>query len=224
MDPLIFYTSTNRKGKNDAKGAFIPEAEAFAELHGISKSHLIAVPQDIPVIQRRRIFREVCKKYSDIDTLVYFGHGTKASLPGIGVNNYNLKYCLDYIKGCSADRLTVVLYACLAGKGLGIADKLYQGLEEYVGSLKVVSHLSSGHTSWNPYGEYSGIGINGAGEMIIEKTDPLWGKWVSELKSNREFRLSFPFWTRERIQEYLEYGYSTVVTCPTCGGTGTIRN
>lgn len=204
MNPLIFYTSTDRKGKKDSTYVFAPEAKAFARLHGVSKDRLIPIPQNISVIQRRKIFRETCKKYSDIDKIIYFGHGSKNSLPGIGMNLYNMKYCVDYIEGCAADQLTIVLYACLAGKNLGIADKLYLALQEHLYCCKVVAHLTAGHSSKNPYAEYSGIGKNNSGQNIVEKTDPLWKTWMKELKENQGFRLSFPFWTKERIYDYLK--------------------
>lgn len=204
MNPLIFYTSTDRKGKKDSTYVFKPEAKAFAQLHGVPDSRVIPVPQNISIIARRKIFRETCKKYEDIDKIVYFGHGSKSSLPGIGMNLYNLKYCVDYINGCAADQLTIVLYACLAGKGFGIADQLYWALQEHLYCCKVVAHLSAGHASWNPYAEYSGIGKNKDGRKIIDSSDPLWSTWLKELKENQEFRLSFPFWTETRIREYLE--------------------
>ena len=81
MNPLIFYTSTDRKGKHDATGAFIPEAEAFAKLHGIDKKRLIPVPQNIPIIARRKIFRETCRAHKNIDTIAEISKiSTSASL------------------------------------------------------------------------------------------------------------------------------------------------
>lgn len=194
MKSLILYTSTDRKGKHDATGAFIPEARAFEILHG---GIFVPIPQIIPKWERKEKVKRYLLSNQDIDNIIYFGHGTPRGLPGLG---YTLANINQLVKLIPSTVKTIVLYACLAGKGFGFGDKLDTLLPPYV---KTISHLTAGHTSWNPFSEYSGEGPNKSGIPIIGKKDILWRKWIKALKEDQSFRLSFPFMSSLEIRSYL---------------------
>lgn len=227
MKSLVFYTSTNRKGKHDATGAFIPEALAFAKIHEVPKVDVIAIPQNIPPWDRRYLFRSAVrkrKKYGETyDGIVYLGHGSKSGLPGLGMG-YRVKpsgtpeAMADLLSPILEPWATVVLYTCLAGKGFGYADDLFHEFGENMPcGPTLVAHLSRGHTTFNPWAEYSGEGPDGAGRDIIERDDPLWPRWRAALKADQWFRLSFPFMAHEQILAYLEPKDKEFWTCSKCG-------
>jgi hypothetical protein len=177
MKAIVFHTSTDRKGRHDATGAFVPEAKAFAKIHGVAPSDMIAVPQNIPVWDRRGMVRYAFRAQASrgvlFDAVVYFGHGTKTSLPGLGYREAQLRQLAALIRGVLRPGGHVVLYACSSGKGYGFADKLDQAIEDSgLGPVKTVAHLTAGHVSINPHTEYSGEGPTLSGVPIIAPTDP----------------------------------------------------
>jgi hypothetical protein len=108
------------------------------------------------------------------------------------------------IAQCVASDGKVVLYACLAGKGLGIADKIDIALAALgLPEVQTISHLSKGHTSINSKTEYSGEGPENRGVPIIDRHNPLWETWVDRLRENQAFRLSFPFMSQAEIESEL---------------------
>jgi hypothetical protein len=108
------------------------------------------------------------------------------------------------IAGCIAPDGKLVLYACLAGKDFGIADKIDIALTNLgFPDVRSVSHISKGHTSWNPLGEYSGEGPEKQGAPIIDRSNPLWRTWLEQLREDQAFRLSFPFMTQVQIESEL---------------------
>lgn len=221
---LVIYQSTNRKNRKDATGAFIPEAKAFQKIHGVPDGNMIPIPHDMKRHVRWSKFSfslnfEKMIIDNKLDAIVYFGHGTPRSLPLIGAKmsprDLHLIGNVRVAKRTSADMAKrivnciksdgkVILYACLAGKGFGFADRL----DEHFADLgrpyiRTISHITAGHTSWNPNAEYSGEGPDRMGVPIIKKSDPLWKKWISALRSNQWFRLSFPFMSVAEIRSRL---------------------
>lgn len=228
MKALVFYTSTNRKGQHDSSGAFKPEALAFAKIHGVAKTDMIPVPQDIPLWDRRWLVNRVLDKAGErrdlYDAVAYFGHGTTTSLPGMGYPQAQIPKLVGLLAQVLAPNAVIVLYACSAGKGFGFADRLDVALAK-AGREDVctVSHLTAGHVSINPHCEYSGEGPMQWGTPIVAKTSPLWGRWVSALRNNQWFRLSFPFLTWNDIVAQLGGDAAEAPEpgvrwrCPKCG-------
>lgn len=228
MKALVFFTSTNRKGRKDATGAFIPEAKAFAKIHGVPKRDLIAVPQDIPLWDRRWIVRKALQKRAGVatayDAVIYLGHGTPTSLPGLGLRQNNLAWFADGVAGLIGWKGVLVLYACSAGKGFGVADRIDVELADRgFKEVRTVAHLTPGHASWNPYAEYSGEGPTSRGVPIIAKGSKVWQRWISALRNNQWFRLSFPFMTQSEIVRQLGGNEAEAPEpgvkwrCPECG-------
>ena len=197
MKALVFHTSTNRKGKHDASGAFNPEARAFQKLHEIPDEHMLGIPHGLKPWTRRKRFENQCRAHADgtFDAVVYFGHGTPRGLPGLGyrVGNDGHDRMASIVASVLSSSGRVVLYACLAGKGFGFADRLAVSLRYRDPKAEVIAHLSKGHTSWNPVCEYSGRGKGRTGLPIIGRRNALWQKWVKRLREDQAFRLSFPF-------------------------------
>jgi hypothetical protein len=207
MKALVFYQSTNRKGRHDATGAFVPEAEAFLDLHGHLGIVRVPIPHDTPRWRRRRIFESVCKEHGDgtFDAIVYFGHGTPRGLPGLGYRcgNDGHDRMADHAAMPLHEAGKVVLFACLAGKGFGFADRMALSLRFRDPKAEVIAHLTKGHTSWNPVAEYSGRGKGHAGLPIIGRRNALWKEWVRRLRDDQKFRLTFPFLTLTEINAQL---------------------
>lgn len=199
MKTLIAYSSTDRKGKKDASGAFIPEAFAFKKLHEFQYVQLTPIPQDIPKEKRFKIIMDAL--FNPIDTFVYFGHGTPNGLPGLGINRSNVDVFAKKLDSLIEPHGRIILFACLAGKGFGIGDLLDTKVKE---NVKTYSHLTAGHTDWNPFVEYSGEGPTRSGIPIITASDPLWPLWIKRLKEDQKFRLTFPFLSYGEIETWLK--------------------
>lgn len=222
MNSLVFYTSTDRKGQHDATGAFEPEAQAFARIHGATD--LIPVPQNRPVWDRRWFVRRKLRQLSQAgvsyDAVVYFGHGTPSSLPGLGLRQGDLKWFVDGLVDLLRPDGVLVLYACLAGRGFGIGDRIDVALADRgYESIRTVAHLTPGHVSINPHTEYSGEGPTDRGLPVIPTSSPLWPLWVKRLREDQAFRLSFPFMSEMEIAECLAEVPATAFKgrCPQCG-------
>jgi hypothetical protein len=197
MKALVFYTSTDRKGKKDATGAFIPEAEAFQKLWNVPEVNMRAISHQLSVNQRRFSFESLCRNSipGEFDAVVYFGHGTTRGLPGLGYQLWNDGHdrMAEHLAIPLKRKGRVALYACLAGKGFGFADRLAFSLRYRAPDAEVISHLTAGHTSWNPWAEYSGRGPRHTGQDVISRKDALWSAWVERLRNDQPFRLWFPF-------------------------------
>jgi hypothetical protein len=205
LNALVFYTSTDRKGRPDATGAFIPEAKAFQRLWMVDPENMIGIPQNIPRWKRRIKVIRACKAREDakFDAFVYFGHGSRWGLSGLGFYRWNINTLVKSIVQCCSETTRIVLYACLAGRKLGFADKLHHKVTDHLTYAKTVAHLTAGHASWNPYAEWSGIGPKGKGLNIIDRDDPLWPTWRKMLRADQDFRLSFPFMSPGEIDTAL---------------------
>jgi hypothetical protein len=208
---LVIYQSTNRKGRKDATGAFIAEAQAFQKIHGVNNQDMIAIPHELERDHKSLIVLQalIDRRGQALDAVVYFGHGTPKGLPSMGIGIRTTQGVADYKKlrlfaKAIAESVNpygrVVLYACLAGKDIGFADKLDHQLPE---TVRTIAHLTAGHTSWNPRTEYSGEGPTNSGIAIVKVSSELWARWIDRLKHNQKFRLSFPFMSQLEIENVL---------------------
>lgn len=216
---LVFYSNTNVRGRKDATGAFIPEAEAFARLHSIPKTNVIGIK--LPRVnkeQRRREVLNAIKRHGHRDkigAIAFFGHGWPNGIQ-FGFDRKHIpELVVEMTRTCTPD-VKVMLFACLAaendskidnrkigpGTDGGFCDRLRDEMARYgLGEGRVDGHLTAGHTSWNPYlvrflctdvfdHEYGATG----GAYVVAPRSQLWRKWITALKNQKGgMRYRFPF-------------------------------
>jgi hypothetical protein len=225
---LVFYTSVNVRGKNDAKGAFIPEAEHYAKLHGIPEENMFGIP--CPRLRkdkrRERVLDTVSGFKNDIESIAMFGHGWPSGIQ-FGFNRKNHTELLDAIVDKCTGEFKLILFACLAaendvrereirnigpGTDGGFADVFRDSMVRYgINFGHVDAHKTAGHTSWNPYlvrflcedvddPEFGAIG----GGWLVEPRSQFWGKWVKKLRARSTgLRYRFPFMDELEIKTEL---------------------
>jgi len=215
LDPamsLVVYQSTNRAGRHDATGAFKPEALEYKRLHSVSPKLMLPIPHGLDAVNKARKVLGALRGIGDgqLDAFVYFGHGTTKSFPSMGFGlgfsgDRDVRQLAAEIARVGGGNIFVCLYACLTGKGFGVADWLGDELRDRLDEpgARVFAHLGAGHTTKFPFAEYSGEGAGDLGVPVIGSKDPLWRKWVNKLQNDQAFRLSIPFMTKQEIREAL---------------------
>ena len=197
MSKIIFYSNTNSNGKNDATGAFVPEAKAFAKYYGVPPENVVGVNCKLPPIQRRKAVIKKLKQAKDFEVLMFFGHGWPDGIQ-FGFNRANideLASAIDFVDG-----MKIGIFACLTAEndtrdnnidGLGVAtdggfaDKLRDVLNvEYGWTGWVDAHKTAGHATWNPYVVRFKAGQHLGGQWIITPGTDLWKHWVRALANN----------------------------------------
>ncbi|MHC4397978.1 MAG: hypothetical protein ACYS1A_20230, partial [Planctomycetota bacterium] len=85
------------------------------KLHGVYRHCVIRIPHHLTRGERRRKFERACElqKGNELDAIVYFGHGVKNGLPGLGyrVGDGSYNRMAKAIAGCIAPDGKLVLYA-----------------------------------------------------------------------------------------------------------------
>jgi hypothetical protein len=233
MNALVFYLNKNTPGKQDATGAFIPEAHAFAKMHAIPDTRLIGVNCiALNKAQRRKVVFDEIRRQRDLDCLAFFCHGWSAGIQlGISFREIqDLAYELSRMRSnqtrAATENLIVALYACSTADGPddsdsgfgpapgtdgGFADMLRDNLCQLeLINCRVMGHKTAGHCSRNPYVVFfDGDGTpEGKTENSYEG-----GEWVVVPGSvlwdkwrkalSGDLRFRMPFMTREEIQEEL---------------------
>lgn len=223
MNALIFYSNVNTHGKRDATGAFIPEALAFQEYHGIQPEFCIGVDcskYHMSKKRRDKVFTAISSR-KNLDLIAFFGHGWPDGIQ-FGINRRHIPQLVDALNEPSPD-LKVVLYACLAAENDvrdssitdlgpatdgGFADLLRDELARNgVTDGWVDGHKTAGHTTWNPHvvrflcetvtdEERGGEG----GAYLVAPGSQLWREWCYVLKNNQAVRHWFPVQTEMEIK------------------------
>ena len=221
MRALIMHPLHNSGTKRDATGAFIPEARAYAK-------HLRAMVGDalyewrIEVhgfdnragkLQRRREVEDLLRDGDPVDTVALFCHGLARGIQtGHDLATVTTLAEALVVAAGPSKRLVVTLYACDAadspgdgpGGDGGFADALRDALSERGITGHVDAHVTTGHTTRNPYvrrfwidGQAAGTG----GDWLIAPGSPKWRAWVRALKGPMRFR--FPWLTPAEIDAAL---------------------
>lgn len=227
---LVLYSNTNTHGRNDANGAFIPEAKHFAKLHAVPDKQVIGINLLINKKTRRRKTYEAIEgcytKGDPIEAVAMFGHGWPDGIQ-FGFNRKHIPEFADLLaENCTPD-LKVILFACLTaenderdlmhgnvgpGTDGGFADLLRdQMVREGFETGWVDAHKTAGHTSWNPYlvrflhssvtdVDYGAVG----GHWVVAPGSESWRSWINALKSKKNaMRWRFPFMTELQIKAEL---------------------
>ncbi|MDD5511065.1 MAG: hypothetical protein PHI12_09680 [Dehalococcoidales bacterium] len=230
MQGLVFYSSTDTKGKRDATGAFIPEARAFARFHDIPSSYCIGVDcKGLTAPERRKVVIDEISKRELWDVIAFFGHGWPDGIQ-FGFTRKTVDDLAGVIAAHSSPDVCVGLFACLAAENDvrdstvkklgpatdgGFADMLRDSMVRHGVSYGWVdAHKTAGHTSWNPYvvrflcedvddPEWGAEG----GAWLVEPRSALWKKWVAALRDRSTgLRYGFLISSEFAIKQYLLTG------------------
>ncbi len=218
---LVIYSNTDSHGKHDATGAFIPEAEAFAELHGVPQRNMFGVkcPRVNKAIRREHVYAaiEEASRERPLGAIAFFGHGWPQGIQ-FGFNRKLIPELVKFMAPprCRSD-VVVTLFACLAAendvrdRGVtnlgpatdgGFADLLRDEMVRQ-GMIYgwVDGHKTAGHTSWNPNlvrflcedVDDPEYGAEGGAWLVAPRSE-LWRKWIKALKNKKGgMRYRFPF-------------------------------
>ena len=218
---LVLYSSTNRKGRKDATGAFIPEAKAFAKFHEVPANHCVGIDlENIPPSARRaEVYRAIHESTYNrpLDVVAFYGHGWPDGIQ-FGFSRETVgELAAIFSRKCSKD-VRVALYACLAaendkrdknrseddigpGTDGGFADVLRDELVRHgITHGCVDAHKTRGHTTWNPFVvrflcesvEDATYGGTG-GAWLVQPGSTYWRQWCQALRSRRgTLRHEFP--------------------------------
>ena len=222
---LAICPSTNRKGKKDVTGAFLPEALRFTELRAEEDytALLRQFDNDDSKRRRRREVEEIIQLAPyPIDCLALFMHGYRRGLQS-GHNSWNVKNLAKAIASNASPNIKIALYACDTGRDAdrqraddnkpgpggegGFADKLRDSLVHLgLDGGWVDAHTVTAHTTKAPYVRRFYINEeaqHGGGGWLVTPRSPEWKKWRTRLQKDRRFRLSFPLFSQSQIYEAL---------------------
>jgi len=223
---LVFYSSTNAKGRHDATGAFIPEAKKFQREHSIPLKNMIPV-ECVGIrkgVRRTRVLEELSQRES-LQAIAFFGHGWPKGIQ-FGFGKQHIQSLSKALAESCVSSVKIILYACLAAENDirdgeigapgpatdgGFADELRdQMVREGLRTGHVDAHKTAGHTSWNPYvvrfkcdnvmsDTYGAVG----GAWLVEPSSESWKSWVKALRSKNGLRYRFPFMSELEIKSEL---------------------
>ena len=230
MNILAAAVTKNRKGKHDGD-EFAREAMAFAKYHN-EESNVTTALYSTP---KKPAYEALCANLSEfhgnLDVLAIFGHGTSRGLPGFALNTSNIGAFADALIGACGDKITILLYCCLTGRGHylmqrkrrnegdrirsaenvdhreGFAMLLTAELAKRGVTATVYAHLTSGHTTINPFKvrcssswfmtcpDSTDPTIQVTRKKIVQPYGATWKHWMERMEGPDRFG----YWTRPRL-------------------------
>jgi hypothetical protein len=181
----------------DATGAFQPGAQKFKsyyEAQGATATSLLF--NNSPSVSDNQIFNEIIHPMSanggQLDTVAYFGHGTKDMLVSARIGPGLLpKFNPALIAHCGMSP-TIILYACSCGAPGGIACKISDGLAAL--QPDVYGHAGPVHAFTNPQVRVFPCGTRAAPDDLVKQ-------WIKAIgKEKGDFWLRFPFMNGEELE------------------------
>ena len=222
MTILAIYSSINTHCKNDASGAFIPEAQEFARRYNIASGDMLSLDcVNFPAKQRREEVCSFIRNKKDVELIGIFCHGWPTGLQ-IGLNKPHIELLVQYLKLCARKDVKIVLYACSTasnketrkikvplnigpGTDRGFADSLRDSLLKngFSGGW-IDAHKTAGHTTRNPFvvrfyvePTFEGDWDVPGGEWLVSPKSKLWKDWRELLQT--DFRFEFPVLSEREI-------------------------
>ncbi len=135
---------------NDATGAFqlgANQFETFCNQNGQSQKLFFNNGAS-----ERGIFNEILHGLAiapaQLDTVAYFGHGTKDLMASAKIGPGFLDEFVTSLRGNCGSQAIIILYACSCGAPGGIAEQIANKLSDL--SVTVFSHAVDGHSFRNP--------------------------------------------------------------------------
>lgn len=216
MRGVVFAPMHNTGRRKDATGAFLPEATAFGELHGL---RLVLVDNHQgKLVQRARVLDEIRSAPGPLECVAFFCHGYSRGIQ-LGFDLGTVEKLAEAIAQHSTRDVRVPLYCCSTasttrqllrlGQGPGgdggFADRLRDGLCAYGATRCVVdAHVTVGHTTKNPHvrrfsGDENALGGVGGAYLVERKPRATWRAWVRALRSG-DLRFRFPWLSADEVR------------------------
>jgi hypothetical protein len=207
----------NHRGRKDVTGAFLPEARAFADLHG---AELRQFDNRAAKWRRRREVEAILDAAPlKLTHVAIFCHGYRRGLQ-TGHTTFSVNRLAAAIARNATASASVTLYACdtardgdkqrnddtkpgPGGEG-GFADKLRDGLLAHgMRGGHIDAHPVTAHATKAPYVRRFYIDPEAqdlGGDWLVAPGSTLWQAWRRKLRQDRRFRLSFPLMSTEAVR------------------------
>lgn len=183
---------------------FQREARAFAKLHA---GKVMTFNNLRPTGARFVEVIDYLTPMRGVDVIAFFCHGLKHAIQ-IGANLGNVETLAATLRACGAT--IVPLYACDAARDAdgrkdddrvdgpagagGFASVLARG------GFRVDAHVTTAHTTINPFvRRFDPHDDTDDGHWLVGPGSTWWPTWRRALANDRDFRLSFPLWSEERL-------------------------
>jgi hypothetical protein len=155
MRILIAYPTRNQI-KNDAIGAFVPSAQAFAKRRrgfGDTIDKFSFEPQKFSKLDTVKIYQAI--EAFQYQAVAIFTHGVATALPQVHIDR---KRCADFARALTmrltgAEPLAIILYCCLTAaplRGPNFAETLARELHAIGKPFRLFAHRTAGHCCANP--------------------------------------------------------------------------
>lgn len=217
MTILAFAPMHNAPGRNDATGAFHPEAREFCKLHNAGSPKLF---DNSKIMSARfsevRSWLDLCKP-ATVGTVAFFCHGWKDGTQA-GVTLTTAGRFADTLQRVLAPNPRIVLYCCDAARDSdndrededdpgpggdgGFADQLRDALAKRGVGATIYAHTTAAHTTRNPFVRRFDPGEMAGGHWIVTPYSADWQRWRKALQGT--LRLRFPFMTQAQIESELK--------------------
>lgn len=154
---LIFYTSTNQKGRNDSLGAFTPEAKKLARYIDSKGDFALTVPiatQDVSMARRRsQVESALHGAKRDYKHVYFLCHGWKNGIQfGYKWKDGASRLVKNIIDNNPSVK-TITFYCCSVASGINnFCEWVYDELSAYSFATdnQVFGHYTAGHATMNP--------------------------------------------------------------------------
>lgn len=199
MRALVLCPTTNRPGRHDASGAFIPKAREFCRLHGLPRPTSYNNPESDAAqgsAADRRLENEVLALIAaaprPLELFAYFGHGLDDGLNSLGFRGQtDAGQLCEALRTAGGNTMTILLYACSAANGF--ASWMASG----VPGSRVYAHTNARHTTQNPY-----MKVFPGDRFVVEPNSARWDNWARGLRETSLWAV-FPWLTDEQLTEVL---------------------
>jgi len=223
--------SVNKDGTpgNDFKGAFLPESNRFAKLHGVPAENVVRINPTVPSADRLKVVSAAVARVGaakPIDMVAVFSHGYASGIQ-MGLTVPRLQPWMVENAKYLAEDVVWALYCCSTADGDGDQRSGPGGVGGFAQSLRdelcaagklnclVFGHTTVGHTTSNPdvrvfRGMIAGepAPVDQPGEFLIARSDPRWAAWRAALKDrdSNPLRLQYPLMTPDELDAALAAG------------------
>lgn len=226
---IVFFSSVNVPGRQDATGAFVPEASAFrAFLEDVLNYHTVRfVPIDCvnnKPEKRKALFYKALEDIpqNSLSCVAMFCHGYASGVQ-FGLTKKDVPELVSKLALICKRHVVLPLYCCSTadnghneedpqlGTDSSFADLLRDRLiDSNIGLCRIVAHRTAGHTTRNPHvvffdGDGTDQGNTDSsyigGVYPVSPSSKLWKQWQNKLIT--PFRFLMPFINIENINEFL---------------------
>lgn len=224
MRALVLCPTTNRPGRHDASGAFIPKANAFCRIHGLGLPTFFDNPESDArqgsagdIALENQVIGLINAAPRPIEVFAYFGHGLADGLNSLGFRGEaDTRQLAQALGAVASSDLVVLLYACSAANGF--AQQLVAGLRSAgCASPRVYAHTTAAHTTANP-----NLKVFPEDRFVVQPDSRHWRRWREALHDTSLWAV-FPWLTQAQLDEVLEMPTSEINAFLQVGSGGPVR-